>query len=45
MGSTVIRVSIETWKKLTDLKESPSQSYEDVILKMMQIYEEYRGDK
>jgi len=33
--ATTISISEETWKKLKDLKESPKDSYEDVIERLL----------
>jgi len=43
MTSTVtVRVSVETWVRLTSLKNTPSQSYDDIVVMLMNSYEELK---
>ena len=40
MNHTNIRVSVETWKTLIDLKENPSISFDDLIKEMIELYKQ-----
>lgn len=37
MGATTIRVSLETKKQLDEIKHHPDETYEDVIIRLIDI--------